>query len=150
MGSLDLADDVGGIRDRVEHVAFEAVQRLDGELDVVPRRIRGRVSYARSTTLARSAFVGGSPGEDAERLIERTAERLAARGSQAIDRPFEMLEARGAHCGIGAGAIALGVGNDGDRGRAQAVVTDRLANLFESARAFPRRSGVRRRRSPRA
>src|SRR6185437_13754977 len=127
---VHLAHDVGGLRDRIEHIALEAVQRLDRELDVAPRRVGGSILV--HTRDVRALRLGRRlAGEDSEGLVEWTAERLAARRRQAIDRPLEMLECRGANRRIGARAIALGVWDDRDCGRTQAVVSDRPPNFTE-------------------
>ena len=66
--------------------------------------------------------------EDAERLVEGAAEHLAARRLEAVDRPFEMGEAARAGLRIGAGAVVLRVGNDADRGGAEPVVPQLVAD----------------------
>ena len=78
MGSLDLSDDVGGIGDRVEHVALEAVQRLDRKLDIVSRRIGGS-AFMHAHNVGAFGFRRRLAGEDAERLVERPAKRLHRR-----------------------------------------------------------------------
>ena len=70
-------------------------------------------------------------GEDAERLVERSAKRFPARGRQTVDRPFEVIKSGGADCRVCAGAIALAVRDDRDRGSSEAIVADRLSDLLE-------------------
>src|ERR1700722_12725637 len=125
-----LSDDVGGIRDRIEHVALEAVQGLDRKFNVVSRRIGGGV-FMHADDVRPFGSRRGLARKDAERLIERPAKRLPARSRQTVDCPFEMIESGGADCRICAGAIALGVWDDGDCGSPKAVVTDRLSHLSE-------------------
>ncbi len=72
--------------------------------------------------------------EDAEGLVERPAERLPTRGRQTVDCPLEMIESGGADCRICAGAIALGVWDDGDCGSPKAAVTDRSTDCAEVIR----------------
>ena len=73
-------------------------------------------------------------GEDAERLVERPAKRLPARGRQTVDCPFKMIESGGADRRIRAGAIALGVWDDCDCGCPKAVVADRSTDCAEVLR----------------
>ena len=60
VGSADLTHDLGRIRDRVEHVTLEAVERLDRELDVALRRVGGRL-LVHAHDVGALTFVGDLP-----------------------------------------------------------------------------------------
>ena len=74
-----------------EHVAFEAVQRLDRQRQ--PRRLVGhrpvRLDQPAELVLGRPAA-----GEDAERLVERPAEHLGPERVGAVEQPVEMRRRR--------------------------------------------------------
>ena len=125
---VHLADDLGRIAGRVERVALEAVERLDRELDLLRSGVFGGLLVHLDD--AGALFLGRRiAGEDAERLVERAAENFAAGCLEAVDRPFEVGEAGVADLAVGAGAVVLRIGNDGDRGGAQPAVLQRLADL---------------------
>src|ERR1700722_5863049 len=126
----DLPHDVGRIRHCVQHIAFEAVERLDRELKVVAACVGGRV-LVYTDDVRSFGFRRGLARKDAERLVERPAKRLPARGRCTIHRPVEMPERSGSHRRISAHAIVLRVRDDRDGRRPEAVVADRLSHLSE-------------------
>ena len=133
VGFVHLSDDVGGIGDRIEHVALEAVQRLDRELDVMSRRVKGGV-FMHAHNIGAFGFCRRLAGKDAERLVEWSAQRLPLRGGQTVDRPFEMIKSGGPDGGICADAIAFRVWDDCDCRSPEAIVADRPTNCAEVIR----------------
>ena len=135
IGLADLAHDRGGVGQRVEGVALEAVERLDRELDA---QTAGRRSAAARWTSTRPRALGRGgrlAGELAERLVERAGQDLATGGGKAVAAP----SAAGSTApwrdgGLGADGAAGGVGQDRDAGAAQALLADDPADAREMLR----------------
>ena len=116
------------VLDRIQHVAFEAVERLDGQLDVALARMRRRL-LVHDDDVGALAWRWRLAGKAAKLLMDWPSQQFAARRREAIDRPCDMRERAGPRRGVAAGAIMRGVGHHRDAGGAQAIVLQRLANL---------------------
>ena len=119
-----------GLGHGVEEVALKAVERLDGEEDAgLLRDVRQRAMYVGGAL--HFVFRGASAGEDAKHLVVGAAEKFDAGVVAAFDDALEVVETALPVLRRGADRVVGFVRRDGDGGGFEAVVLERLADLFE-------------------
>ena len=129
IGGANLLDQIGRLGGRVEEVALEAVERLDGQRDAERGGIVG--SGAVDFGAARDLIGGGAGAREfAERLMERAGRDIATDGGSAVDQPLEVLEGRGTLGLVGRNGVLAAAGHDADAGGFDASGGEALSELF--------------------
>ena len=127
VGPVDRVDVGGEVFHRVDEIAFEAVQRLDGEPDAGLLGDFGQFAVALGG-MGALGVGGGVAGEIAEFLVVGAADVLDAGLVPAFDDPLQMIDSGAAVGFVRADEAASLIGADGDGAGGEAVVFQSLAD----------------------